>query len=129
MTLEKEKKMKASLVILPLGAAITLLTYLNFWQMKNIDTQGKIINGDLLLYLVVSGLILFFFVNPVIVLTYRYGFSLWNKSLAPQFIYQSLPIACSLIIAWSLFREIPSNGTLAATILSIASILCIIFWE
>jgi hypothetical protein len=120
--------MKVLMMILPLATAITILTYLNMWQMKYV-APGKILNRDVLLFLIWYGLIIYFLVNPVIVLTFRYGFQIWQKVLAPQFIYQALPIACSLIIAWCFFREVPSKGTLAATILSVISIFCIIFWK
>jgi len=121
--------MKVFFVILPMLIAMSLLAYLNLWQIKNIDTGGQLLNKEMIKYLIFTGFLTFFFINPVIILTFRYGFSLFKKALAPQLIYQATPIISALIIAWFIFHEIPSKGTLAGTFFAILSVLCVMFWK
>ena len=109
--------------------AIVVLTYMNMWQTKNIDTQGKILNGELLRFLVWYGLIIFFFVNPIIVLSFRYIFSFYGKLMIPQLAYLATTIISPLIIAWLIFHEIPSKGVIAGTFFAVISILCVVFWK
>jgi hypothetical protein len=121
--------MKAFLAILTIMAATIAITYLNFWQIKNIDTAGKLFNRDLILFLLVYGLLLLFFINPALVMGFRLGFSAFQKSLIPQFVYQATAVISPLIIAWMIFQEMPQKGTLVAAILSVISIFCVIFWR
>ncbi len=109
--------------------AAIVLTYLNMWQAKNIDTQGKILNGDLTRFLIWYGLIIFFFVNPVFVLSFRYAFSFSGKLMVAQLAYLAATIISPLVITCLFFQETPSRGILAGTFFAVISVLCVLFWK
>lgn len=109
--------------------ATFILTYMNMWQIKNVDTQGKILNWSLLRFLIWYGLVIFLFVNPMITLSYRYYFYFSGKFMVPQLLYFAATIISPLILAWLIFSEIPSKGVLAGTFFAVVSVLCVLFWK
>ena len=120
--------MKLILATLLMLTATIVLTYLNMWQTKN-DTQGKILNGEILRFLIWYGLIIFFFVNPVIILSFRYAFSFSGKLMIAQLVYLAASVISPLIIALLVFHEMPSKGVIAGTIFVTIGILCVEFWK
>jgi len=120
--------MKLAIAAMLMMVAMIMLTYLNFWQTKNID-QTKIISVDLLKFLVWYGLIIFFLVNPTIILSFRYCFSVSGKLMMPQIIYMATTVISPLIISWLIFSETPTKGVIAGTIFAIISVFCVIFWK
>lgn len=109
--------------------ATVVLTHLNMWQIKNIDTQGKILNRELLWFLLWYGLIIFLFVNPLIIFSYRCYFSFSGKFMVPQLIYFAAIIISPLILTWLISSEMPSKGVLVGTFFAIISVFCVLFWK
>lgn len=121
--------MKMTIAISAMLLAVIALTYLSMWQMKNIDTGGKLLNRELFFFLVVYGLLIFFFLNPTITLSFRYCFSQSGKLMAPQLIYSATGVISPLIITWLIFGETPSKGIIAGSFFAIISVLCVLFWK
>ncbi len=121
--------MKLILGTLLMLIAMVVLTYMNMWQTKNIDTQGKILNGELLRFLVWYGIVIFFFANPIIVLSFRYIFSFYGKLMIPQLAYLATTIISPLIVVCLIFHETPTKGIIAGTFFAIISVLCVLFWK
>jgi hypothetical protein len=121
--------MKLTIAAIFILLATIVLTYMNMWQIKNVDTQGKILNGPLLRFLIWYGLIIFFLVNPMIVLSYRYYFSCFKEFMVPQLLYFAATIISPLILAWLVSSETPSKGVLAGTFFAVISVLCVVFWK
>ncbi len=121
--------MKMTITISVILLAVIILTYLSMWQMKNIDTGGKLLNRELFLFLAAYGLLIFLFLNPAIVLSFRYCFSQSGKLMVPQLIYSATGVISPLIITWLIFGETPSKGIVAGSFFAIISVICVIFWK
>ena len=104
-------------------------TYFNMWQAKNIGMGKNFLNREIVTFLIIYGLVIFFFINPAIVLSFRYCFSFWGKLMIPQIIYFAATIITPLAISWLIFSEMPSKGVLAGTFFAIVSVFCVLFWK
>lgn len=115
---------KILFIIGSLVVSISIMNYLTLWQARNVNGFWPLVK-----YFALTGPIVGYLCYPAICLVFRYTKEHLDKIWIAQLSLQLASVSGVLLIAWWIFNEIPSKGTLWGGILVLAGVILAVTWR